>query len=57
MSNKWLQSRIFTCPMPTCSATYTHDRAYQHELFQCPMRNEKAVERGQAKEDLCRLSH
>jgi hypothetical protein len=34
--NRWLQTRQFTCPK--CQATYTHDRAYAHQLFQCPHR-------------------
>ena len=34
--NNWLQTRQFECPK--CGEHYTHDRGYQHELFECPNR-------------------
>jgi len=36
MSNHWMQTRLFQCPK--CLATYLHDRAYMHQLFQCVKR-------------------
>ena len=35
--NRWLQTRLFECPK--CGASYTHDQAYFHDLFQCLKRN------------------
>ena len=32
--NHWLQTRQYVCP--ACQATYLHDQAYHHALFQCP---------------------
>ncbi len=49
--NRWLQTKIFTCPK--CSATYTHDRAYRHSLFACPKLNKPVVvERAKFKEKI-----
>jgi len=34
--NPWLQSKQYTCLV--CGASYLHDRAYAHSLFECPFR-------------------
>ena len=34
--NRWVQSKRYR--YPKCRATYLHDRAYHHQLFQCPKR-------------------
>jgi transcription initiation factor IIE alpha subunit len=38
--NHWLQTKLFTCQ--TCGARYTHDRAYRHDVFDCPNRERPA---------------
>jgi transcription initiation factor IIE alpha subunit len=35
--NLWKQTKLYTCPK--CGASYVHDRAYAHQLFQCPKRD------------------
>jgi hypothetical protein len=35
--NRWLQTRLFTCPK--CRASYLHDKAYFHALFVCLRRD------------------
>jgi len=34
--NHWLQAKLYECPR--CRATYLHDKAYHHDLFQCVRR-------------------
>jgi transcription initiation factor IIE alpha subunit len=34
--NRWLQKKLYACPK--CGASYVHDKAYRHSLFECPKR-------------------
>lgn len=31
--------KIYTCPL--CHATYLHDQAYRHAVYECPKRAER----------------
>lgn len=34
--NRWLQTKRYRCP--ACWSMYLHDKAYRHQLFDCPRR-------------------